>query len=95
MNDLRAEARETQDIQGSKQQDMVILANCKPSEYYAQATDKYLNNEPIVRGQFNGTKLAFSTKWYNFMTAAVYFYNEVNDNNERGWYDEEGVKDGE
>ena len=95
MTDLRAVARVTQDVGGKQLQDMVIFANCKPSEYYAQATDKYLNNNPIVRGQLNGTNVAHSTKWYNFLTGAVFFYNEVDTPAERGWYDEEGVKDGE
>lgn len=95
MNDLRAVARVTQEVGGRQLQDMVIFANCKPSEYYAQATDKYLNNTPIVRGQFNGVKVAHSTKWYLFITGEMFFYNEVEDATERGWYDEEGVKDSE
>jgi hypothetical protein len=95
MNDLRAVARVTQEVGGRQLQDMVIFANCKPSEYYAQATDKYLNNTPIVRGQFNGVKVAHSTKWYLFITGEMFFYNEVENDSERGWYDEGGVKDGE
>lgn len=95
MNDLRAVARVTQEVGGRQLQDMVIFANCKPSEYYAQATDKYLNNQPVVRGMFNGVNVAHFTKWFNFMTGSIYYYNEVDNNDERGWYDEEGVKDGE
>ena len=95
MNDLRAVARVTQEVGGRQLQDMVIFANCKPREYYAQATDKYLNNQRVVRGMFNGVNVAHFTKWFNFMTGSIYYYNEVDNNDERGWYDEEGVKDGE
>ena len=95
MSDLRAVARVTQEVGGRQLQDMVIFANCKPSEYYAQATDKYNNNRPIVKGQLNGTNVAHSTKWLNFITGELFFYNEVEDSTEKGWYNEEGVKDGE
>ena len=94
MQDLRVAMRGKDQV-GNNLLDMVLLANCKPSEYYAQATDKYLNNNPIIRGQFNGYDVAHGTKWYNFITGETFFYNEVKNTSEIGWYDEEGNKDGE
>lgn len=91
MNDLRAVSRVTDNV-GGNLQDMVIAANCEPREYYAQATDPYLKNRPIRKGYFNETKIAFFTKWYNIITRKGWFYNEVNDTDESGWYDENGVK---
>lgn len=94
MNDLRVAMRGKDQV-GNNILDMMLFANCKPSEYYAQATDKYLSNNPIIRGQYNGYKVGHGTKWYNFITGALFFYNEVENNSERGWYDEEGNRDGE
>lgn len=94
MQDLRVAMRGKDQV-GNNILDMMLFANCNPNEYYAQATDKYLNNNPIIRGQYNGYVVGFGTKWFNFITGAIFFYNEVNDNSERGWYDEEGNKNGE
>lgn len=93
MEDLRVVVRVTQDA-GNKLQDMVIFANCEPKEYFAQSTDPYLNNSPIKPGEINGTKIAFASKWYNIVTREMWFYNEVNDTGECGWYDENGGLNG-
>ena len=53
MQDLRVAMRGKDQV-GNNLLDMVLLANCKPSEYYAQATDKYLNNkEEISKNLYN------------------------------------------
>jgi len=91
MTDIRAEQRVTQQV-GSNVIDLLVACNSDPIDYYSQTNDKYLNNRPIVKGEFNGHKLAHFSKWFNFITGATFYYNEVDNASECGWYDEEGLK---
>ena len=52
---------------GDNVYDVVIASNVAPSRWYSQAG--------TIQGEFEGQKIDFFTKWFDFVTQTIYFYD--------------------